>query len=61
MNELTANTKAALNKEEFDGFKVVNDINEFKNTSSIILANRQEELLNDVKEKVYTRDLYARD
>ena len=50
-----------LNKEEFDGFKVVNDINEFKNTSSIILANRQEELLNDVKEKVYTRDLYARD
>ena len=50
-----------LNKEEFDGFKVVNDINEFKNTSSIILANRQEELLNDVKEKVYTRDLYTRD
>ncbi len=50
-----------LNKEEFDGFKVVNNINEFKNTSSIILANRQEELLNDVKEKVYTRDLYTRD
>lgn len=50
-----------LNKEEFDGFKVVNDIKEFKNTSSIILANRQEELLNDVKEKVYTRDLYTRD
>ena len=50
-----------LNKEEFDGFKVVNDINEFKNTSSIILANRQENLLNDVKEKVYTRDLYTRD
>lgn len=50
-----------LNKKEFDGFKVVNDINEFKNTSSIILANRQEELLNDVKEKVYTRDLYTRD
>ena len=50
-----------LNKEEFDGFKVVNDINEFKNTSTIILANRQEELLNDVKEKVYTRDLYTRD
>lgn len=50
-----------LDKEEFDGFKVVNDINEFKNTSSIILANRQEELLNDVKEKVYTRDLYTRD
>ena len=47
--------------EEFEGFKVVNDINEFKKQSSIILANRQEELLNDVKEKVYTRDLYTRD
>ena len=35
---------------------IENDINEFKNTSSIILANRQEELLNDVKETVYTRD-----
>ena len=50
-----------INKEEFEGFKVVNDINEFKKQSSIILANRQEELLNDVKEKVYTRDLYTRD
>lgn len=50
-----------LNSEEFDGFKIINDIDKFKKTSSIILANRQEELLNDVKEKVYTRDLYARD
>ena len=50
-----------LEKEEFDGFKVINDINEFKKISSIILANRQEELLEDVKEKVYTRDLYTRD
>ena len=50
-----------INKEEFEGFKVVNDINEFKKQSSIILANRQEELLNDVEEKVYTRDLYTRD
>lgn len=50
-----------INKEEFEGFKVVNDINEFKKQASIILANRQEELLNDVKEKVYTRDLYTRD
>ena len=50
-----------LNSEQFDGFEVINDIDKFKKTSSIILANRQEELLNDVKEKVYTRDLYARD
>ncbi len=50
-----------LNSEQFDGFEIINDIDKFKKTSSIILANRQEELLNDVKEKVYTRDLYARD
>ena len=49
-----------INKEEFDGVIVVNNIDEFKKQSSIILANRQEELLNDVKEKVYTRDLYTR-
>ena len=50
-----------LNSEQFDGFEIINDIDKFKKTSSIILANRQEKLLNDVKEKVYTRDLYARD
>lgn len=50
-----------LTKNEFNGFKVVNDINEFKMKSSIILANREENLLDDVKEKVYTRDLFSRD
>lgn len=50
-----------LNRNEFDGFEVINDINQFKEQSSIILANRQEELINDVKEKVYTRDLFSRD
>ena len=50
-----------INTEEFDGFKIINNIDEFKKQSSIILANRQEEVLNDVKEKVYTRDLYSRD
>lgn len=50
-----------INKNEFDGFEIINDINEFKEKSSLILANRQEELLKDVKEKVYTRDLYSRD
>ena len=50
-----------LTKNEFNGFKVVNDINEFKTKSSIILANRQENLLEDVKDKVYTRDLFSRD
>ena len=50
-----------INKTEFDGLEVVNDINIFKEKASIILANRQEDLLEDVKEKVYTRDLFSRD
>ena len=50
-----------LNKENFEGFEIVNDIAKFKEQSSIILANRLEEILIDVKGKVYTRDLFARD
>lgn len=50
-----------LNKTEFDGFEVINDIQKFKEMSSIILANRQEDILKDVIDKVYTRDLFSRD
>lgn len=50
-----------LNKNEFNGFEVINDIEKFKEESSIILANRHESLLDDVKEKIYTRDLFSRD
>ncbi len=41
--------------------EIIKDIDEFKPISSIILANRKEDILKDVEEKVYTRDLYSRD
>jgi len=50
-----------LNEDEFNGCKIVNNLEKFKNISSVIMANRLETKLMDVKEKVYTRDLFARD
>ena len=50
-----------LDREEFSGCKVVNGLQEFKNDSSIIMANRINEDLKDAKDKVYSRDLFARD
>jgi UDPglucose 6-dehydrogenase len=50
-----------LDAEEFEGLKVIKDLAEFKNMSDIIVANRFEDALSDVKEKVYTRDIFNRD
>lgn len=50
-----------LNEEEFFRSKVIKDFEEFKNMSDIIVSNRFETELQEVEEKVYTRDIFRRD
>ncbi len=50
-----------LNDDTFFNSKVISSMEEFKKISDVIVANRYSEELEDVLEKVYTRDLYFRD
>ena len=50
-----------LKENEFFHSKVIKDLDRFKEISDVIVANRHDHLLDDVKHKVYTRDLYGKD
>jgi UDPglucose 6-dehydrogenase len=50
-----------LNETTFEGLKVIKDINDFKTMSDVIVANRHDNELEDVKSKVYTRDIFNSD
>jgi len=51
----------AMNDAEFFNSKVIKDLEEFKSISDVIIANRFENILEDVKDKIYTRDIFNSD
>lgn len=50
-----------LSTNTFEGYNVENDFDKFKNESCVIVANRYDKSLDDVKSKIYTRDIFQRD
>ena len=51
----------ALKEDNFYNSRVIRDLDEFKNISDVIVANRMSDDIKDVEDKVYSRDLYCRD
>ena len=49
------------NEAEFEGFRVIPDLDEFKRIADVIVVNRNDDALKDVADKVYSRDLFTRD
>jgi len=51
----------SLEEESFEGYKVIKHFDEFKSTADVIVTNRLSDELKEIREKVYTRDLFSRD
>ena len=50
-----------LKTNTFNDYRVIEDFNEFASITDVVLANRMDEELSCISDKVYTRDLYSRD
>lgn len=58
---LAQNNEVVVEEAEFFHSKVMKDLNEFKQHSDVIVANRMTDELLDIQDKVYTRDLFGKD